>query len=682
MKINWFVCFSCLGLAIILGGCTGTRGGGGATPVYPECDPNYMVPPSLVSPLAGSIIASLEPMFEWAYPGYYIADGPQQQGQFRCYTPGFHLYLSSGPYFQDDLGTQTDGVPAFDSLYTKVWTPETPLEPGMEYHWSIRPISHGQEGPESEQRTFFTGPMCDADFLAAPIPLSPLNHWIVNDLDNLTLVWLYPDACLPDSYSVGISPIMLFDGSPLNGSTDTPTTHWAPGQTLEDCTRYFWQVQAVKNGHTGPGSQVYTFRVDLTGSCAPEVHAMIQGTVWEDQCAAPEEGTLLPDQPPLGCVYPTPGTIFTNQSYDPGEPGIPGLVVNLGLGACPSTGLRAVPTWQDGKFDFYMITPGTYCVSLESQDHFNGPGLLPGQWTYPADAIGNTLASQTVTVSSGQDLTNVNFGWWYDLGTAWGSTNAKVFGNVWHDLCAYTPGDPVPDPLPDGCIIDQWGNVHADAIRQADEPAIPGVVVDLGPGDCPSAGLATAITDANGFYLFADLPAGNYCLRIDPEHGSPNADILMPGSWTVMPSGHEGMTFRAITLTANNTLPGQDFGWDFDNLPASAQFTLSSNAFCRFGPDTEYDVVVSLLAGESFPITGRNQDGLWYYVERMGSHCWLAASRGITSGDLLHLRIFYGPPLPTKVVQCLDYSDKVTCNAEPSCTWALTSAGPGFCKSK
>jgi hypothetical protein len=682
MKIKWFILFAFLTLVFGVLGCTGTRGGGGGTPVFPECGAGYMVPPSLVSPLQGSTISNLQPMFEWAYPGYYIADGPQQQGQFPCYTPGFHLYLTSGPSFQDELGAMPDGVPGFNSLYTRIWTPATPLEPGREYRWSIRPISHGQEGPSSEVRTFFTGPLCEAGALVAPLPLSPPNHWTVNDLAGFALHWWYPGTCLPDNYNVEMSISLVLEGSPLNGSTSTPTMQWVPVQDLQDCTRYYWHVQAVKDNLTGPWSQVYTLFVNLTGTCPAQAYqsGSIQGTVWEDQCAGPGAGTPMPDPLPLGCAEPSPGAIFTNQSYDPGEPGIPGLVVNLGQGACPSTGYRSVGSWNDGTFDFYSIPPGTYCVSMDTKEPMNVPILLPGGWTYPLDAVGNAVASQTVTVDPDQELKNVNFGWWYKYGAAWGSSNASVFGIVWHDLCAYTPGDPVPEPLPAGCAIDQWGNVQADAIRQPEEPGIAGVLVDIGPGDCPSAGLATALADANGYYTFNDLPAGNYCLRIDPNDPV-NAATLPPGSWTVFPSGHEGMTFRAITLTANHTLPGQDFGWDYDTLPFA--FTLANNAYCRNGPDMKYGVIDSALAGSSFPILGRSDDSVWFYVKWSAtSNCWLAAGEGNAGGKLENLRVFYGPPLPPAGAVCSGHSDQSSCKTDPACSWAFTSAGPGFCRSK
>jgi hypothetical protein len=698
MQTRWVASTILVTIIFILTACSGTRGPGpGPTPNYPECDPNTLISPSLVSPQDGSIISSLSPMFEWASPGYYIANGPQQQGMFLCSTAGFNIYLSSGPSFQDDLGGQAGGVPPFDSLYTKTWTPGTPLEPGREYRWSVRPVSQGVEGAVSEVRTFFTGPTCEAGNLSAPIPISPLNHWIVDDLAGLKLTWWYPDGCLPDSYDVEISPMMQFENSPLNENTVTPNMYWTPTNTLQDCTRYFWQVKAVKDGQTGQASQVYTFRVDLTGSCAPETLGMIQGTVWEDQCVGPGAGTPMPNPLPLGCVPGSPDGIFTNQSYDPGEPGIGGLVVSLWNGACPSSShWRDVSTFQDGMYDFYMVSPGTYCVMLDTKYAWNGSVLIPGGFTFPLDAVGYAAASQTIEVSPGQDVKNVNFGWWYKYGTAWGSTDATVFGIVWHDMCAYTPGDPVPDPLPAGCVVDQYGNVSGDGIRQADEPGIPGVTVDIGVGDCPNSGSASAVTDANGYYVFDGMTAGKYCLRIDPAHGGPNEPILMPGIWTYIPGGHENMTFRLITLTANHTLPGVDFGWDFANLPQlptptpvpqNPEFTLTINAYCRLGPDVLYGDYSTELKGQTFPIVGRNLDDTWYFVRlKNDMRCWFAKQVGTASGDLSQLHIFYGPPLPTDTppesLGCSLYTDPKSCAADPVCKWNFSAAGPGFCSNK
>lgn len=97
-----------------------------------------------------------------------------------------------------------------------------------------------------------------------------------------------------------ISTSLVFDGSPLNGSTNNPSTLWRPLQELTDCTRYYWRVQPFRENHTGQYSMVYTFRVDLTGSCSPETNGLVQGTVWDDQCAGVGPGTPVPAPLPPG----------------------------------------------------------------------------------------------------------------------------------------------------------------------------------------------------------------------------------------------------------------------------------------------------------------------------------------------------------------------------------------------
>ncbi len=198
--------------------------------------------------------------------------------------------------------------------------------------------------------------------------------------------------------------------------------------------------------------------------------------------------------------------LFTNQTYDPGEPGIPGLMVALGQGACPSTGYREAQTGPDGVFNFYDIPPGNYCASVVPNYPSNFPIMEPGVWTFPPNAVGQPKANQNVTVGPGQIVTNVNFDWWYQDGNPWCSANASVVGNVWNDVCDYHSGDPIPNPLPSGCVL-EGGVVHADGIRALNEPGIPNVFVKIGPkgSHCPTSGLDNTITDANSYYHFSNL---------------------------------------------------------------------------------------------------------------------------------------------------------------------------------
>jgi hypothetical protein len=690
MRIRWLPLLAAAALGLFLSACTlpsdappPVPGGGPTavpTTVYPDCDPALLIQPSLVFPVENTVVSDLTPLFEWASPGYVIENPSEPDERTLCKTDAFNLYLSSGPFFQDESVEIASGVPGFDSFYTVVWTPDTDLKPGTAYRWYVAPVSQSTEGQESEVGYFFTGPVCEADSLEAPVPVSPPNHWTTDDLGGFTLYWDYPGECVPDGYEVDLSNSLDLDNSPLNMVLDTPGTSTEIGALLQDCQRYYWRVRAVSGGEAGQSSQLFTFTVDLSGTCAPETATIIHGTLWEDQCDA----SAGSDPMPLGCVLNQYDMLFTNQTYDPGEPGIGGAVITLAQGACPSsTILRAVPTFGDGTYDFYQLNAETYCVGLDLTYAWNN-FLIPGTFTFPADFINEMAAEQTVVLSPGEKA-DVDFGWWYAYGNGWGETTGSVFGMVWHDMCAYTPGDPEPDPLPVGCALDQWGVIHGDGERLAHEPGIPGVVVDLGLGDCPSSGYATAITDFNGVYHFNDLPAGDYCLRIDPVHGSSNEAILMPGSWTVIPSGHENMTFRAITIQPAKTLYGQDFGWDYDNLPSadlisqSPILTLEFNANCRKGPSLEHEVSTFGLAGQAFTILGRNEENNWFLV-RFNEilECWFSRDAGAASGDLGRLEIFTGPPL----LSCSDHKDQSSCVADSKCKWMPTIAAMPYCTDK
>lgn len=62
-----------------------------------------------------------------------------------------------------------------------------------------------------------------------------------------------------------------------------------------------------------------------------------------------------------------------------------------------------------------------------------------------------------------------------------------------------------------------WNDLNQNGIQDADEPGIPGVTVQL--KDCSGNVLATTTTDANGLYLFDNLPAGCYIVAVVPPDG-------------------------------------------------------------------------------------------------------------------------------------------------------------------
>lgn len=137
-------------------------------------------------------------------------------------------------------------------------------------------------------------------------------------------------------------------------------------------------------------------------------------------------------------------------------------------------------------------------------------------------------------------------------------------GVVFHDLC------PVPvqgaEGAPAGCVTTADGGFQADGVRDAAEPGLEGVVVQLRAGACPGAGpTAETTTAADGSYRFADLAAGAYCVTVDAL-AEPNATILIPGGWT-SPATDDAQAAVTVDVTAGAEAGAPPFGWDYQFLP-------------------------------------------------------------------------------------------------------------------
>jgi hypothetical protein len=502
MKSKWLLLLAgVLVLLLILVGCNLS---------LPTCPTPSLVAVNLVSPSMWEIVSSLLPTLSWTYP------------DASCNPEGYRIELRTGPLFTDDLSGGT-GNPS------TLWSPGSPLQPGREYEWAIQPINGTTLGPIAGYRYFFTGPMCDTASLHAPALLQPEDGAVITDL-NPSLIWQYPDPCLPHGYRVDLSVDPTFTDTSLSGGTGNPSSRWGPGSPLIDCTTYFWRIAPINDTTLGPFSVANSFRTNVSGTCAPEATATVRGVLWYDQCSVP-------------------------------------------------------------------------------------------------------------------------------LDTS-----------------------PAPSPMPAGCVADAYG-IDADGIHQPGEPFMTGITVAIGPGDCPVGGPVSTTTDGTGAYAFTGLTPGKYCINVNA------ASFVGPagtGHWTVIPSGHEGNTYRSVLLGAGDTLTGQDFAWyqyaggsTPTPTPVPGFFFIPNlNVNCHAGPGLIFDTLDVAMKGKSYPLDGRNAVGDWYRIMLTSNKgCWVLANTGSASGDLSRLRVLVDPPTPTPtlVVNCASYTTQRTCEAQSVCQWKLTS---------
>ena len=295
----------------------------------------------------------------------------------------------------------------------------------------------------------------------------------------------------PDDAANVTGNFMLFDFSALGTVTlfdlkiiDVENNEPSPTITLLDAAgnhiRSFHMIQTGDNGvatiNLGPTSGVRWLEIMLNGSGA------VDHIVFE------------PD---------TPGGRISGRVYcdldddgvlDPGEPGIGGVTVNLRC-AGPDGNLGTGDDFTDsrisntnGNYLFEDVPPGPCQVRVDVN-------------TAPADKEpGRCPIERFVHVPPGQ-----------------------LVGDI--DFCFIKP--PPPGQIGDFVFCD----LDEDGVHDPGEPGIPGVIVRVRCAG-PDGALGTAddftasdVTDANGFYLIRNVPAGPCEVTVDldsaPEDKTP-----------------------------------------------------------------------------------------------------------------------------------------------------------------
>ncbi|MBT8100530.1 MAG: hypothetical protein KJO82_12305, partial [Gammaproteobacteria bacterium] len=152
----------------------------------------------------------------------------------------------------------------------------------------------------------------------------------------------------------------------------------------------------------------------------------------------------------------------------------------------------------DGDDD--TITPGEEITITKTDAGFENL-LQPDRCDTPGDKL-NTATESTFLEGGGLEQM---------MNDAWvrcdSEPPAKLGDRVWEDV----DGDGVQD-----CADDNGNGIIGDAGDSGDEcgAGIPNVPVTLLQGDCATE-VSSTTTDGNGFYLFDELAAGDYCVRFD-----------------------------------------------------------------------------------------------------------------------------------------------------------------------
>jgi hypothetical protein len=270
------------------------------------------------------------------------------------------------------------------------------------------------------------------------------------------LVNVVQGYCLqyPAEYDIAFpneSEVMMIKGSMLNVSEPVAQIEVKPaeGVTLEQVADQIAADYAIPgmevtrndltiggepavmlDGLSGTVIKTFTFRTETnvcpdcpesTEPAGVQSHedpnsAMISGWVWHDTCASGRDGVPQPVNTPEGCVQDdsSQGLFHADGEMAVGEPLIEGVVVSLGEGACPSTGLAEQSTiTTDLSYSFTGLKAGTYCVSIDPQREPTFSILRPGLWTYPT--ISQGVISTTISLEPGEYKGMVNFGWDYQF---------------------------------------------------------------------------------------------------------------------------------------------------------------------------------------------------------------------------------------------------------------------------
>ncbi len=221
-----------------------------------------------------------------------------------------------------------------------------------------------------------------------------------------------------------------------------------------------------------------------------------------------------------------------NGIQDAGEPGIPNVTVQL-WDSTHTTLLATTVTDAEGNYVFKNVPPGTYQVDV--LDTSLPTGLVHSAIPGGTGDFTNKADPYSVTIAAGQENVTADFGYnWAPSADVTGNANTGAIGDrVWSDA----DGDGVQDPGElglSGVTVELWYDSNDDGIIDAL--------------------YASTTTDATGHYVFDNLPAGIYIVKVTAgvtgytQTGDPDGTL-------------DGMTTQPIVLAPGDVYVNADLGY-------------------------------------------------------------------------------------------------------------------------